>query len=511
MQKDWISKVKGKSAVELFLTLFVFVLGFGVRIYDLTDPPLDFHATRQLRSAIIARSFFYELEASKIPESETVENAVKLASLEVYEPPIMERIMSWMDVILGQEYFWVGRIFSAFFWTLGGFFIYRMGRKFASRFAVICSLLVYFFLPFSVTASRSIQPDPWMCSWIVITAFTLYRWMEKPIPIRFFFAILAGGFTILIKVFAAFFVGFMLLGCLIASFQRKNGLRIIMQGISMGALMLFPSLLYYLVLYPSRSGDFFSFWVISLSGLILTSKFYASWIALIKGLTGLILPLLAVWGVFLAEKKTLGLLLGWWTGYLMYGLVVPYQIITHEYYSLILVPLITISLIPLLDILFRKMETLHFIRRVGIYSIILLTAGYGAFVSCGSLRATSYALEPASWRKVAQAIPEDSSFIALTSDYGLRLIYYGWRAPDASWPDSKDTALFNLAGRGNYDFSSFFQAQTENKDFFLVTVANELDAQPELKTRLSALPVFFEGNGFTIYDLRKSSADDKQK
>ena len=508
MQKNWIHNVKGISAVEFFLTLFIFVLGFAVRIYDLTDPPLDFHASRQLRSAIIARSFFYESETSKIPESETVEKAVELASLEVYEPPIMERIMSWMDMVLGQEYFWVGRIFSAFFWTLGGFFIYLMGRKIASRFAVICSLLLYFFLPFSVTASRSIQPDPWMCSWIVITAYALYCWMEKPTLLRFLFAIFAGGFTILIKVFAAFFVGFMLLGCLIAVLQQKNGSRTLIQGISMGVLMLIPSLLYYLVLNPSRSGDFFSFWVISLSSLIFTTKFYASWIALIKGLTGLILPLLAVWGVFLAEKKTFGLLLGWWMGYLMYGLVVPYQISTHEYYSLILVPLITISLIPLLDILFRKMETLHFLRRIGIYSVILLSAGYGAYVSCGSLRAASYILEPASWRKVAEAIPEESSFIALTSDYGLRLIYYGWRAPDASWPDSKDTALFDLAGRDRSDFSTYFKALTEDKDFFLVTVANELDAQPELKNRLSALPVFFEGNGFTIYDLRKSSADD---
>ncbi len=508
MQKFWVWGKKGTSTAELFLVLVICVLGFAVRIYDLTDPPLDFHASRQLRSAIIARSFFYEAAASEMPDTETLDKAVKLASLEVYEPPIMERIMSWMDMILGQEYFWVGRIFSAFFWTLGGFFIFLMGRKIASWFAVICSLLVYFFLPFSVIASRSIQPDPWMCSWVVITAFALYRWMEKPTWSQFLFAALAGGFTILIKIFAAFFVGFMLVGCLIAVFQRKNGLLVMFQGISMGVLMLIPSILYYFVFNPSRSGDFFSFWVISLSGLVLTSKFYSSWIALIKGLTGLILPLLAVWGVLLSDRKLFGLLIGWWMGYLAYGLVVPYQISTHEYYSLILVPLISVSLIPLLEVLFRKMEALHFLRRFGIYCIILLLSGYGAFVSCGSLRAASYALEPASWRKVAQAIPENSSFIALTSDYGLRLIFYGWRAPDASWPDSKDNALFDLAGRERSDFSSYFQAQTKDKDFFLVTVANELDAQPELKNRLSALPVYFEGNGFIIYDLRKSSADD---
>ena len=267
-----------------------------------------------------------------------------------------------------------------------------------------------------------------MCAWVVVTAFLLYHWMENPTWLRLFAAILAGGFTILIKIFAAFFVGFMLLGCLIACLNKKDWRKVLIQGISAGILMLVPSLVYYLLLNPSRSGDFFGFWVISLSGLILTTKFYSSWIAMIKGLMGLILPLLAIWGVFLSEKKMRGLLIGWWAGYLLYGLTVPYQTTTHEYYSLILVPLVSVSLIPLIDILTKHTGNLGIIRRICVAAVILLAAGYGAFVSCASLRAADYSLEPASWRKVAAAIPEDASFVALTSDYGLRLIYYGWRS-----------------------------------------------------------------------------------
>ncbi len=502
-----IRKQPKKSALEVTLLILLLVSGFAVRIYDLTDPPLDFHASRQLRSAIIARSFYLSASPEKL-EPAIVQQAAELADLEMYEPPIMEWIMGWIDVLLGHEAFWVGRIFSAFFWTLGGFFIYLLGRKIASGPPVFCALLLYFFLPFSVTASRSIQPDPWMCAWVIITAFLLYRWMENPTWLRLFPAILAGGFTILIKVFAAFFVGFMLLGCMIACFNRKNWRKILIQGVGAGFLMLVPSLVYYLLLNPSRSGDFFSFWVISLSGLILTSKFYSSWIAMIKGLMGLILPLLAIWGAFLSEKKMRGLLIGWWTGYLLYGLTVPYQTTTHEYYSLILVPLVSVSLISLIDILMKHTGKLGIFRRICIAGMILLAAGYGAFVSCASLRAADYSLEPASWRKVAAAIPEGASFIALTSDYGLRLIYYGWRNPDASWPDSKDSALFKLAGRENNDFAAYFEAQTEGKDFFLVTVANELEAQPELKEKLESFPIYQAGNGFTIYDIRKSPADD---
>ena len=36
-----------------FLVLgMILALGIGIRLYDLTDPPLDFHSTRQLWSAI---------------------------------------------------------------------------------------------------------------------------------------------------------------------------------------------------------------------------------------------------------------------------------------------------------------------------------------------------------------------------------------------------------------------------------------------------------------------------
>ena len=44
------------------ILLVLFLAGLGIRLYDLTDLPLDFHPTRQLRSAIIARGIYYEMQ-----------------------------------------------------------------------------------------------------------------------------------------------------------------------------------------------------------------------------------------------------------------------------------------------------------------------------------------------------------------------------------------------------------------------------------------------------------------
>ena len=49
-----------RRSLLTLLALLVLLLGLGIRLVDLTDPPLDFHATRQLRSAILARAAYFQ-------------------------------------------------------------------------------------------------------------------------------------------------------------------------------------------------------------------------------------------------------------------------------------------------------------------------------------------------------------------------------------------------------------------------------------------------------------------
>ena len=59
-----------KPQRHLFLISILFIAAFGMRVYHINEPPLDFHPTRQYRSAIIARSYFFERSQS-IPNWET--------------------------------------------------------------------------------------------------------------------------------------------------------------------------------------------------------------------------------------------------------------------------------------------------------------------------------------------------------------------------------------------------------------------------------------------------------
>ncbi len=56
---------------------------------------------------------------------------------------------------------------------------------------------------------------------------------------------------------------------------------------------------------------------------------------------------------------------------------------------------------------------------------------------------------------------------------------------------------------GTFSFDKLFADYSSKKEFFLVTDFGELNNQPQLKARLQSLPVYVEGDGYKIFDLRK--------
>lgn len=482
------------------LVVLVCLAGFGVRLVDLYDPPLDFHPTRQLRSAILARSVYYQLAPDA--DSQQREAAQALAELETYEPPILETLVGGVYALLGKEALWAARVMNALFWLIGGAALLQILRGAVPFWASWLGLLFYLCLPFGVIASRSFQPEPWMVMWMLLATWGLRRWQAAPNQWRW--ALITGGLmgmALLVKVVAGFFLLPALAAVILASGLGKMLKR--PQTWALAALSAAPVLILYLGFNAQRSGDFLSFWTVALSGLVLTTNFYADWLAMVKGLTGLAYLPAALLGTVLAGREHKPLLIGWWAGYALYGLLFPYQYTTHEYYHLPLVALIGLSLPFLAAPVVERLKQEAWIWRLAALGVVLAAAGYALFVARSTLVAKNYPYEPESWRRVGEAIPPGSSVVALTADYGMRLRYYGWRSIAASWPAGADLKLFSMAGSEAGDPLDTFASLTEGRQYFLVTAFSELDAQPELKQILTEhYPVFAEGNGFVVYDLQ---------
>jgi len=154
-------------AIRIAAFLFLFITAWAIRMYDLTDLPLDFHPTRQLLSATKARAFYFRTKPVGISAEER-EIGIRQAKLKAQvEPVILERLVAYTYRFTGEQ-LWVARIYSSLFWIIGGIFLFVLVRDLVCFDAAIFSTAYYLFFPYTIIASRSFQPDPLMVMFILI-------------------------------------------------------------------------------------------------------------------------------------------------------------------------------------------------------------------------------------------------------------------------------------------------------------------------------------------------------
>ena len=486
-----------KRVLKITAVVLLLALGLGLRLYDLTDQPLDFHPTRQLRGALIARSMYYQMLPNADPDARRI--SVGIANtLGQYEPSIVEKIVAITYLLLGREVLWVSRIYTSLFWLIGGVALYDLARRMTSFGGALVTLAYYLILPFAVQASRSFQPDPGMVMWIILSAYAFYRWGEKPSWKWSILAGILGGMAVLTKVVAGYIVG----GAAVAVVLSTLGVRRFWrspQVWSMALLTLAPSTIYYLS-RGGRASEYFSGWTLSLSHLLVEPSFYARWLNLVQDLMGLGVLLLALVGVAISKTRNRYFLLGLWVGYGLYGLFLPYQMYTHNYYHLQLVPIIALSLAPTGQLVIERIGKQSKVWQAFAAVAALLTILFSAGVSITAMNQKDYRGEPAHWQEIAALLPIDGKIIGLTQDYGYPLSYYGWRRVQL-WPIRGERKLSDLRGISK-EFTDFFAKRTEGKSYFLITSFSQLDEQPDLKQYLEEVyPLSAQGDGYLIYDL----------
>ncbi len=503
--------------------LLVLLLGLGlaIRVYDLTDLPLDFHPTRQLLSLIKARGMYYQGRGD-VPEWQRQFAVQQWKSKAEIEPEIVERLTAFTYRFTGEQV-WVGRLYSILFWLIGGLFLYSLARDLISEEGGLVTLAFYLFLPYAVFASRSFQPDPLMVTFILAFWWAVNRWTNSVEPRsgegreadkkessrssflrgESFWAILAGllgGLAILIKFSAVFFVLGGGLGAALSVLSLKEVIRR-PQVWTMALLGVLPGAAYFVygVYIAGFLGQQFSGRFIP--SLLVSPTFYLNWLSTLNHVMGLGFAL-ALLGIFFFRKR--GFILGLWGAYFAYGLYFDYHIWSHDYYNLPLLPLAALSLSPLgAWILARLAESTARSRWMRGLSVAVLTLGLVSVLwdVRSTLKSVDYRPEASMWESISQMLGPDARVVALTQDYGSRLAYWGW-LDSAQWPVSGDLSYHEDLRGAQADFDERFKNLASKRDFFLVTLPDELKAQPMLKERLATYPIFAEGDGHVIYDLR---------
>src|SRR6185503_12579404 len=213
--------------------VLLFAIALSIRLYDLTDLPLDFHPTRQLLSAIKARGLYYETQPDGVPTWK-LETAIRQAKLKAdVEPVVFERLVAFTYRFTGEQV-WLARIYSSLFWLIGGIFLFMLVRDLVSFEGAIFSTAYYLFFPYAIIASRSFQPDPLMVMLTLSFWWMFARWMNLTSASpekregQWMAALLAGllgGLAIFVKFSAAFFVIGAALGLASSRFTLRGLLR----------------------------------------------------------------------------------------------------------------------------------------------------------------------------------------------------------------------------------------------------------------------------------------------
>lgn len=501
------SLFSSRLARTLALVL-IFSAALAIRLYDLTDLPLDFHPTRQLLSAIKARGLYYATKPDGISTGE-VETAIRFAKLKAdVEPVVFERLVAFTYGFTGEK-LWVARIYSSLFWLVGGAFLFLLLRGFVSFEGALVSTAYYLVFPYAIISSRSFQPDPLMVMLILGFWWALSHWTRVPLWTTAVLAGLLGGFAIFIKFSAAFFVIGGALGLALSRYSLRElprNSQVWMMAV-LGALPAFLYLIYGIFVRGDLASQFSGRFI---PALLLNPINYLQWHVKASMATGGIFIMLGLLGFFLTKDNRLrSFLFGLWGAYLLYGLFFNYHIATHDYYHLPFIPIVAFSLAPLGEWFFARFTETSLPRwtRAAVYVIL----AYGLFSVLwdvrNQLKAVDYHPEAAMWAEIGGQFDEGTRVVALTQDYGSRLEYWGWRR-FATWPYTGDTAYANIRG-GVFSFDDLFNRYASRMSYFLVTDLEEFARQQELRERLFAsYPVYYESEQYLIFDLKHPTQPD---
>jgi hypothetical protein len=487
-------------------------LGFAIRLYDLTDLPLDFHPTRQLLSALKARGMYYQtLTDAPADQRDFAIQQWKIRA--AIEPEVLERMVAFTYQFTGEQ-LWVARVYSSLFWVIGASFLFLLARRLTSIDGALAATAFYLFTPYAVIASRSFQPDPLMVMLIIIFWWAVYEWSLtlNPSPSGVgvrgrTFAIIAGlfgGFAIYVKFVAAFFViggglgAVLSRGSLLETLRKPQVYVMTVLGILPGAAYVIYGVWIAGFLGQQFGGRF-------IPALFLSPSYYLGWIGMFNNVVGAIALTLGLLGLFFWDNEKRRFLLGLWAGYAFFGIYFNYHISSHDYYSLPLIPIVALSLAPVADAFFTQLTKLTATKfaRVAAFSILF----FGLFASLSNIRAEmkriDYRSEAQMWAEISEKIG-DKNTAGLTQDYGSRLAYWGWKNI-TSWFNYGDLVYHNDLRGAQGNFEQQFESIASKKELFLVTDFDELDRQPSLKEKLSGYPIIAKGIGYVIYDLRNGS------
>jgi hypothetical protein len=239
-----------------------------------------------------------------------------------------------------------------------------------------------------------------------------------------------------------------------------------------------------------------------------TPYFWGGWFDSIRLTVGYVPFILGLLGILLAQKDSLRiLLLGLWAGYFCFGLIFSYSIHSQDYYHIILIPIVALSLGPIGEALFKSISA-FMNRKVYVWlfaAIVIFSIAASLHEARSRWKAVqdSVQTEVSSAVEIGKILNHRSDVISLASYYSKPLKYHG-EIGGKRWPYGYDFRGNEIMGVENVSTRSRFQKDLKlfSLKYFVVSDLEELNRQQDLKKLLyDNFPVFKETKNYVIFSL----------
>ncbi|MDQ3993470.1 MAG: glycosyltransferase family 39 protein [Actinomycetota bacterium] len=500
------SRVEARSRSWRWLLVATLLAGaFLVRLDGIATPSLY---SRELQSALLARQYYLG-DGDGLPawKQHVVRELGRV--VRPLEPPVLDVLAGSVFRLVGGEYLWIPRLASIGFWLLGGVFLFLIATRVTRPEGALIALALYLFWPYPAFISRLYQPDAMMMALLLAAALTIIRYWERPSPARLGTAGIVSAVATVAKPGIAFIF---LLGLFIAiAVSRRALVTTVVQGRLplFVTLALLPFAVYYV--YGVYVRGFLAGqgegWIDPTK--LWTAWFWEGWWEMVSFMLvfpqhqtyAAVVPLgAALLGIAVSRGFGRAILLGLLFAYIVFAFTLTVPIATHAYYSLPLIPTLSISIGALAVVVANRLRQHVRLAPAAVFTLAALAISIGVYKTHAVLTPPPPLRQIADYQRIGEVTGHTTRAIYVDMLLRSPISYWGWIVGSYWYPPTPAQDLPASAD----PFPSWIDAA--KADFLIVVETSELETEKRLRAFIRHLPVVERTERYAIFDLRGGRA-----
>ncbi|QQS38587.1 glycosyltransferase family 39 protein [Candidatus Woesebacteria bacterium] len=340
-----------KSIFPYILLSVIVFLALIVRLYKIDTPLADWHSWRQTDTASVSRLFDQQGINLFVPKYQDISNIQtgfdNPNGYRFVEFPLFNVIHALVYRYTDLDFVVAGRLVSIVASLISTIFIYLIGKRCISITGGILSAIFFAFIPFNIFYSRVILPEPLAIMFGLGALYCFYRFTDSNSIMWIIYSGLLLALSILVKPFTSFYT----VPMLYLLFKDKNIKKTFTKLLADRRMWMFvlltftPFVLWRIWISEYPEGIPHMKWAFNSDGIRFKPSFFR-WIfkerigTLILGVWGVV-PF--VFGIINYEKDNR--VINWFLlGVITFTTIFATASVRHDYYQIILLPAISLSL-----------------------------------------------------------------------------------------------------------------------------------------------------------------------